>query len=195
MAVGDEQEYHKQEVERINTEIDNCKAVLKKIYLDQVNNILEYDLWVNLKNDYEVKLSRLMAELQLHTQANTNFLDTGLKILDLCGRASLPATELSAQEVADIVRHTYLSVKITNKKVDVIFKQPYANIEELVKLAKQGIAEFGYEKFKQNVISSYDQWVESTKKAPEGADFNSSICFKWWSLTYSLKLPNHQSVA
>lgn len=54
--------------------------------------------------------------------------------------------------------------------------------EQLVKLAKQGIAEFGYEKFKQNVISSYDQWVESTKKAPEGADFNSSICFKWWRL-------------
>lgn len=182
MAVGDEQEYHKQEVERINGEIENCKDILKKMYLDQVNNILEYDLWVNLKNDYEVKLSRLMAELQLHAKANTNFLDTGLRILDLCGRASLPATELSAQEVADIVRQTHLSVKITNKKVDVIFKQPYANIEELVKLAKQGIAEFGYEKFKQNVISSYDQWVENTKKAPEGADFNSSTCFKWWRL-------------
>ena len=169
------------------------------MYLDQVNNILEYDLWVNLKNDYEVKLSRLMAELQLHTKANTNFLDTGLKILDLCGRASLPATELSAQEVADIVRQTYLSVKITNRKVDVIFKQPYANIEELVKLAKQGIAELGYAEFKQKIISSHPQYLanrgkcngydfalqanrSNIKKAPEGADFNSSICFKWWRL-------------
>ena len=212
MAVGDEQEYHKQEVKRINGEIENCKDILKKMYLDQVNNILEYDLWVNLKNDYEVKLSRLMAELQLHTKANTNFLDTGLKILDLCGRASLPATELSAQEVADIVRQTYLSVKITNRKVDVIFKQPYANIEELVKLAKQGIAELGYAEFKQKIISSHPQYLanrgkcngydfalqanrSNIKKAPEGADFNSSICFKWWRFTYSLELANRQSVA
>ena len=190
MAVGDEQEYHKQEVERINSEIENCKEVLKKMYLDQVNNILEYDLWVNLKNDYEVKLSRLMAELQRHTRANTNFFDTGLKILDLCGRASLPATELSAQEVADIVRQTYLSVKITNKKVDVIFKQPYANIEELVKLAKQGIAELGHAQFKQKIISSYPQYLESTKKAPEGADFYGSICFKWWEVGEEI-LTNH----
>ena len=124
----------------------------------------------------------------------------------------MPATELSAQEVADIVRQTYLSVKITNRKVDVIFKQPYANIEELVKLAKQGIAELGYAEFKQKIISSHPQYLanrgkcngydfalqanrSNIKKAPEGADFNSSICFKWWSFTYSLELANRQSVA
>ena len=195
MAVGDEQEYHKNEIERINTEIDNCKEVLKKMYLDQVNNILEYDLWVNLKNDYEVKLSRLMAELQLHTRANTNFLDTGLKILDLCGRASLPATELSPQEVANIIRQVYLSVKITNKKVDVIFKEPFATIEKLVTLAKQGIAEEGYAQFKQNIISHYDECIESIKKAPEDAVSNGSICLKWWRFTYDLKLSLSKNVA
>ncbi len=182
MAVGDEQEYHKQEVTRINAELEDCKEILKKMYLDQVNNILEYDLWVNLKNEYEIKLSRLMSELQLHNKANTNFFDTGLKILDLCGRASLPATELSAQEVADIVRQTYLSVKITNRKVNVIFAEPYATIEKLVNLAKIGISEFGYENFKQKIISSYDKNNANTKKEPEGSDLNCSVCFKWWRL-------------
>lgn len=182
MAVGDEQEYHKQEVTRINAELEDCKEILKKMYLDQVNNILEYDLWVNLKNEYEIKLSRLMSELQLHNKANTNFFDTGLKILDLCGRASLPATELSAQEVADIVRQTYLSVKITNRKVNVIFAEPYATIEKLVNLAKIGISEFGYENFKQKIISSYDKNSANTKKEPEGSDLKCSVCFKWWRL-------------
>ena len=78
MCLGDEQAYHKKETERINHEITECKEVLKKMYLDQLNNILDYDLWVNLKNEYEVKLSRLSAELQKHNQANTNYLDTGL---------------------------------------------------------------------------------------------------------------------
>ena len=74
------------------------------MYLDQLNSVLEYDLWVNLKNEYETKLNRLCAELQKHTKANTNYLDTGLKILDLCHKASFPATELSAEEVAQIIR-------------------------------------------------------------------------------------------
>lgn len=95
VCLGDEQEYHKSEVERINTEIEQCKEVLKKMCLDQVNGVLDYAMWFNLKNEYEVKLSRLNADLQKHTIANTNFLGTGLKILDLCSKASLPATELS----------------------------------------------------------------------------------------------------
>lgn len=95
VCLGDEQEYHKSEVERIKTEIEQCKEVLKKMCLDQVNGVLDYAMWFNLKNEYEVKLSRLNADLQKHTIANTNFLGTGLKILDLCSKASLPATELS----------------------------------------------------------------------------------------------------
>ncbi len=158
------------------------------MYFDQLNNVLEYDLWVNLKNEYEVKLSRLSAELQKHNNANTNYLDTGLKILDLCHRASLPATELKAEEVAQIIREVYLSAMVKNKKVKVVFREPFATIEKLIKLAKQGIAEIGLAEFKQNIISSWGSGLEHTKKEPEGSDFNSSICFKWWRLTYDLKL-------
>ena len=135
-----------------------------------------------MTNEYEVKLSRLNAELQKHTIANTNFLDTGLKILDLCSKASLPATKLSENEVAQIVRATYLNVTVNNKKVKMVFKEPFATIEKLIKLAKKEIAEIGLSEFKSAIISSKDKCIESIKKEPEGSDFNSSICFKWWRL-------------
>ena len=66
------------------------------------------------------------------------------------------------------------------------FKPQYAYIEELVKLAKKGIAEMGMVKFKQIIISRKDECLESIKKEPEGSDLNSSICFKWWTLTYRI---------
>lgn len=182
MCLGDEQAYHKSETERINSEIEECKEILKKMYLDQLNNVLDYDLWVNLKNDYEVKLSRLSAELQRHTKANTNYLDTGLKILDLCSKASLPATELKAEEVAQIIREIYLNATVKDKKVKLIFRKPFDSIEKLVKLAKQGIAEIGFAEFKSAIISSYPDYTQSTKKAPLGANFVSTTCFKWWRL-------------
>ena len=91
-CLGDEQDYHKKEVIRLTNQIDECKETLKKMYLDQINNILDYELWVNLKNEYEVKLNRLSVELQKHNTANTNFLDTGLKILEVCRKASLPSS-------------------------------------------------------------------------------------------------------
>ena len=61
------------------------------------------------------------------SKANTNYLDTGLKILDLCHKASFPATELSAEEVAQIIREVYLNATIKNKKVTVIFREPFYN--------------------------------------------------------------------
>ena len=181
-CLGDEQAYHKSEIERIQCEIENCKDVLKKMYLDQINNILDYELWVNLKNEYEVKLSRLTAELLKHNTANTNYLDTGLKILDVCAKATLPASELSAEEVAKIIRETYLSVTVKDKKVKVLFKEPFATIEKLVKLAKKGIEEVGFAEFKQSIISSETECLESIKKEPKGSDFNSSNCLLWWRL-------------
>ena len=136
------------------------------MYLDQVNNVLDYDMWINLKNEYEVKLNRLSAEYQKHLYANTNFLDTGLKILDLCRKASFPATELSAEEVANIIRETYLSATAKDKRVKVVFKEPFATIENLVKLAKKEIAEVGFAEFKSAIISSKDKCIESIKKEP-----------------------------
>lgn len=182
MYLGDEQAYHKEETERIQREINECTEVLKKMYLDQLNNVLEYDLWVTLKNEYEVKLSRLNADFQKHKQANTNYLDTGLKILDLCSKASLPATELKEEEVAQIIREVYLNATIKNKKVTVVFREPFATIEKLIKLAKQGIAEISFAEFKSAIISSHPDYIQSIKKAPEGACSVASACFKWWRL-------------
>ena len=111
-----------------------------------------------------------------------------MKILDLCHKASFPATELSTEEVAQIIREVYLNATIKNKKVTVIFREPFVTIEKLVKLAKQGIAEVGFAEFKSAIISSKDIDAENIKKEPEGSDFNSSTCIKWWTLTYDLKL-------
>ena len=54
-----------------------------------------------------------------------------------------------------------------NKKVKVSFREPFATIEKLIKLAKQGIAEIGIAEFKQNIISSYPDDISNTKKEPE----------------------------
>ena len=43
-CLGDEQEYQKTEIARITSEIEQCKEILKKMYLDQVNNVLDYNM-------------------------------------------------------------------------------------------------------------------------------------------------------
>ena len=181
-CLGDEQDYHKKEVIRLTNQIDECKETLKKMYLDQINNILDYELWVNLKNEYEVKLNRLSVELQKHNTANTNFLDTGLKILDVCRKASLPSNELTSEEVAQLIRETYLSATVKNKKVKILYREPFATIENLIKFAKKELSKQSMSEFNAYIISQKNECIESIKKEPKGSDFNSSNCLYWWRL-------------
>ena len=46
-------------------------------------------------------------------------------------KARLLAIELSEEQVAQIVRATYLKVSVNNKKVKMTFKEPFATIEKL----------------------------------------------------------------
>ena len=69
-----------------------------------------------------------------------------------------------------------------NKRIKVVFKEPFATIENLIKLAKKEIAEVGFAEFKSTIISSKDKCIESIEKEPVGSDFNCSSCFKWWRI-------------
>lgn len=62
-SLKDEQNYHRNEVKRLNKEIEECTETLKKMYLDQLNKVIDMDLWIIFKNEYEFKLNRLNAEL------------------------------------------------------------------------------------------------------------------------------------
>lgn len=181
-SFGDEESYHKSEIERIKAETADTKAFLKKIYIDQVNKVLDYDLWVSLKNEYELKLSMLSSEMLKHTFSHINYLDLGVKILDTCRKASFGANELSDEEVAQLARRTMTNISILDKKVKITFAKPFYTIEKLIRLANQGIEEMGYAEFIDSTLAQRQDYLESIKKEPEGSDFNSSICLKWWRL-------------
>ena len=182
-SLKDEQEFHKSEVKRVNAEIEECTETLKKMYLDQLDGVLDRELWFTFKNEYELKLNRLNADLQRLRNANIDYMETGLKILDVCKKASMPASSLPPEKVAELLRETYQSVTLSeNKKIRVVFKEPFATIENLIRTAKAGIDEVGYAEFRKNVISGHEHWAESIKKEPVGSIENRSFCTIWWAL-------------
>ncbi len=192
-SLKDEQNYHKNEIKRLNKEIDLCTDTLKKMYLDQINNVLDMDLWINFKNEYEIKLNSLNAELQRHKNANIDYMKTGLLILDVCQKASTKYSELSPETIAQLVRETSLSVTVKEKKVKMSFKEPFASIEKLIQTAKLGIAEYGYNKFFEILFDQKDACIKATKKSLEGSymcNSNSSICSKWWAAVDSNHRPH-----
>lgn len=182
ISLKDEQNFHKKEVTRINLEIEQCTEILKKMYIDQINKVLDVDLWLNFKNEYEVKLNKLNAELQRYQNANVDYMQTGMKLLEICHKASLPYSKISPQEIAQLVWQTYASVTVQGKSVKLKFAEPFDTIEKLVRTAKQGIEEYGYDKFFEVLKESRNDCIKSIKKEPEGSVYNRFTCMKWWRI-------------
>lgn len=180
-SLGDQQNYHKNKIDELNNEIEKTKEVLKNMYLDQVNNILDKELWISFQNEYEIKLNKLYAELQKHNNANVDYMDTGLKILELCQIANTPYKEIDGQTIAQIIRETTKSVTVNNKKVKVIFAEPFATIEKLIRIAKQEIQANNFSEFSVNIFAQKDHYMETIKKESEDSILNSSNCLLWWA--------------
>ena len=181
-SLKNEQNYHKTEISRLNKEIEECTEILKKMYLDQLNKVIDMDLWITFKNEYEFKLNKLNADMQRHQNANIDYMDTGLKILDVCHKASMPYSELPPEIISQLVWQTYSSVTIKGKSVKMKFAEPFATLEKLVRVAKQGIVEYGYDKFIEKTKAQKNECLEILKKSPKGSVSNGSICLKWWRL-------------
>ena len=193
LSLKDEQDYHKKEVKRLNKEIEECEETLKKMYLDQLNSVIDIDLWIKFRNEYAARLSSLNNELQKYQNANLDYIQTGIKILDVCKTAAIPYEELTPQMIAQTVRMTYSSVTVKDKKVKMQFAEPFATLEKLIKLAKQGIAESGYEEFFKNVMVLKDTGIKASKKSLEGSSLgnpNSAICTEWWAAVDSNHRPH-----
>lgn len=75
------------------------------------------------------------------------------------------------------------------------FAEPFATLEKLIRVTKQGIAEYGFDKFVETTKAQKNECLEILKKSPKGSVSNSSICMKWWRFTYDLKLTLYQNVA
>ena len=110
-----------------------------------------------------IKLNRLNNELEKHQNANLDYMDTGIKILDVCKKVSMPYDKITPQMIAQIVRMTASSVTIKDKKVKMQFAEPYATLEKLIKLAKQGITESGYEEFFKSIMALKDTGNKALK--------------------------------
>ena len=64
------------------------------------------------------------------------------------------------------------------------FAEPFATIEQLVKIAKQGIEELGAEEFAKSTLRHNLEQNKATKKSLDGSFegiSHSIICMKWWA--------------
>ncbi len=79
--------YHEESIKSLRRKYENTSRMLDRAYEDKVNGIISMEMWKRKSTDWENKLVDIQNEISSHQNANSNFYQTGLEILELANSA------------------------------------------------------------------------------------------------------------
>lgn len=135
-SLGEQTNYHKQQVAEIAKSIEKTEDELRRMYTDRLEGLIDTNMWIDLKKHAEGKLYELKMKQKKYEQANIDYLEYGVQILDVCTLAGKPSKELTPKMIAQILDKTTKKITVKNEKVKVQFSSPYNIVETLKKRLK-----------------------------------------------------------
>jgi DNA invertase Pin-like site-specific DNA recombinase len=79
----DERAYHEAQITALRAHYDRLQQRIERIYLDKLDGAVNEDFWKARTAEWRSEQDRIQAQLVRHQQANQNYLETGVRILEL----------------------------------------------------------------------------------------------------------------
>ena len=121
----DEQDYHKNAVTGLQSELSKLENRIAKIYEDKLDGILSEDQWKLLHDKYSSKIEELKSKIGLHGSANIDYYEKGVRILELAQRAMNNYLRGNPREKREILDFISSNCNIKDGEFDVEYRQPY----------------------------------------------------------------------
>lgn len=87
MSHKDEQEYHNSQIKSLQAQYNKLQHRLDKIYIDKLDGIVTTEFYQEKTNEWKDEQSKILINIERHKEANTNYFEKGIRILELAQKA------------------------------------------------------------------------------------------------------------
>jgi len=87
MSHQDEKEYHDSQIKSLQEQYNKLQHRLDKIYIDKLDEVVTTSFYQEKTSEWKNEQNNILINLQKHTDANTNYFEQGIKILELSQKA------------------------------------------------------------------------------------------------------------
>ncbi|MCJ7656730.1 MAG: recombinase family protein, partial [Candidatus Atribacteria bacterium] len=87
MSHQDEKEYHDSQIKSLQEQYNKLQHRLDKIYIDKLDEVVTTSFYQEKTNEWKDEQNNILINLQKHKDANTNYFEQGIKILELSQKA------------------------------------------------------------------------------------------------------------
>lgn len=86
-SLEQETDFHNKAVERLNAELARIKQRMNQAYLDKLDGKIDDDFWAECSAQWQVEKTRIEERLARHRQADSAYLELGVRLIDVASRA------------------------------------------------------------------------------------------------------------
>lgn len=87
MSHKDEQEYHSSQIKSLQKQYNKLQLRLDRIYIDKIDEVVTTEFYQEKTNEWKDEQSNILINIDKHKEANTNYFEQGIRILELAQKA------------------------------------------------------------------------------------------------------------
>ena len=124
----DEKQFHNDSVTRLQTELTKIQSRIDTMYEDKLDGRVSQDFFDRKSKDWKREQERLLETIHKHQTANHNYLDEGIKLLEMASKAHKTFIEREPAEKRKLVTAFFAQSSWKEGQLTVKFKQPFQMI-------------------------------------------------------------------
>jgi site-specific DNA recombinase len=133
----DEQKEHEEAVGRLKAEYDSLQKRLHTLYGDKLDGRIDRDVFDTFAADCRAKQDACMRAIERHQAADENYMQEGIRLLELAGGAQKFFRQQSASEKRELLEFVLSNSVWRNGTLTGTFRKPFDMIAETAMLAAE----------------------------------------------------------
>ncbi|OGS07818.1 MAG: hypothetical protein A2270_01100 [Elusimicrobia bacterium RIFOXYA12_FULL_51_18] len=121
----DEKEYHNEVVAKLTQEIAQLQDWTDKAYQDKLRGVINEQYWLKVSTEWANSQTIAIETLKKHQNANKNYLETGIRILEWSNKAYSMFKVRKSHEKRELLNTVLSNCTLDGKSVVPTYKKPF----------------------------------------------------------------------
>ncbi len=132
----EEIEFHGGRVRELRERYDKLSKRIDLIYEDKLDGKIPEELWLRKHEEYKTEMNRIEESLRQHKQANFDYVECGIQLLELAKNAYSEYMKQSIMEQRRILNFVLSNCTLKGEKVCYDFNEPFDLIAQIPQIEK-----------------------------------------------------------
>lgn len=126
----DEQQYHEEQIAQLKIRCDKLRNRISSLYTDKLDGTISAEFWLEKNNEWTAEHSRLTDMIQSHINANQNYMDKGIQLLELTENVYSQYLDQNEEEKSKLIKILCQNFSLEGSKVSYEYKKPFGIFAE-----------------------------------------------------------------